>query len=479
MLKKVNIILMIFFSPIFIFADKGIAPYVLDGSLLIYFPSIKQTSSSFRILTQKMFGAEYQSSLSKLQLRIKEHVSVNILDPLEAPLIGLDPEGAVAYVHLKNNKGYSVFTIKNKNLLTQRLNSLSHRVYYKIVEDKYVIFSSSLEVLEYEKFKGVGITVAFQRIAKAVDFNWDQKFVWATSEYFSERHIDGIDRSFIPQGDFVGGVFDITEKNIMFNLYTIYQNKLISDIFKKSMDVAAFDSMSFLDFESGIPAIVGHLYLDIDQFVQGLQQIDIADEFTLTKLLMDFKAIGLDLHSNLFPYLSGRLSYVVRHFDLVNKKINATLTAQIKNKDMVRQFLMNFVRSLSAKGVKVEEKTLFTQSMFGFSFGSYKLWLGIVENHFVFSTDEASVIKLIQNVYNAKKGFLTKELFSFTDFLRKKRVGGQTRIVISQFLNNIPVYQGIFPFFFISTINDIWWTYSFNDEGEELGRRDTIILNFI
>ncbi|MGL4563357.1 MAG: hypothetical protein ACRCVW_05840 [Brevinema sp.] len=466
-------------APVCLFADKGMAPYILDGSLLIYFPSLNQASSSFRVLLQKMFGVEYQSSLTKIQLRIKEHLSVNILDPKEASFIGLDPEGPVAYVHLRENVGYSVFRIKNKTLLSQTLNNLSHRVLYKIVEDKYIIFSSSLDVIEYEQFKGIGITKEFQRIAKAVNFNWDQNFISMTSEYFQEKNLFNQGTLFSLQSDIIGGVFKITEKNIVFNLYTIYNNQLINNILKQSIKVSSYDTMSFLDFEFGEPAIVGHLYLNILKFFEGMQQIDLLDELGITKLMNDFKNNGFDLQSKLFPFLTGRISYVVRYFDPLKKQVNLTVAAQIKNKNAVRQFLINLVRSFQSRGITVIEKSLFTQNLFSFSYKTYKLWIGIVEDHFVFSTDEASVTQLIQNIYYAKNGFLRKQPLAFQEFLTKKMVGGQNYMLISPFLNNILLQQKTLPFYFISTLNNIRWHYYFNDEGETIGRRDILILNFI
>ncbi|MGL4394452.1 MAG: hypothetical protein ACRCS8_04435 [Brevinema sp.] len=473
-----GILLVIFLSPVAIFADKGMAPYVLDGSLLIYFPTIGEASTTFRTLLQKTLGIEYESSLVKVQMRIREQMSVNILDPNEAALIGIDPVGPVAYVHLREKVGYTLFRVKNKNLLTQRLSELPNPVYYRILEDKYVIFTATSEILEYQNFKGIGITDEFQRIAKATDFNWDKKFVWATSEYFYEKHATGLNTAFIPQGDSVGGIFEVTDKNMIFNLYTVYRDKITRDFLKQSVKVSSQDAMSFLDYEFGSPAIAGHLHMNLGTFLQGIQQIDLADELTVSKFLRDLEATGLNFQKDLFPYLAGRVSYVVRSFDRVNKKIDATATAQLRNRGAVREFLMAFIREMRARGMKVEQKSLFTQNIYGFKFNDIKLWIGIVENHFIFSTDEESVSQLIQNVYNARRGFLSRQPRAFTDFLSKKRVGGQTRILVSPLLNNIPIYHQGLPFSFVSTLRDILWTYSIDVDGERVGRRDVLILNF-
>lgn len=478
-LKRIFIILLMSFSQIYLFADQGMAPYILDGSFVLYFPNIKEASPSFRTILKKMLGIQYDITLSKIQLKIREKISANILDPLEAELLGIDPEGSMAYVHLRPNVGYSVFTVKNSHLLEQKLSALPEAVLYKIIDNKYVIFTSNLEVLEYELFKGVGITEEFKQFAKGLNFKWDQKFVWMTSAYLQENQVyQGIE-GLLPNSDYIAGVFDISDKNVILNLYTIYKNNLINEDLRKTLIVSERQSMSFLDFEFGTPAIVGHFYLNLSNFLKAFQQIDIADQFQISQLLDGLKSKGFDVENKLLPYLTGKLSYVVRSYNPLNKEINMTLSAELKNKQAVSQMLIELVRSSVKSGMKVQQQSLFTQNLYGWIYNDRMIWLGIVEDHFVMSTDQNSLIQLIQNIYNDRAGFINKQPLSFRQFISKKMKGGQTRILVSEFLNNILIQNIPFAFSFITTLDTIQWDYYIDVSDNNIGRHDVIIFNFI
>lgn len=476
-LKRIIVLIICWSGVINIYADAGIAPYIVDGKLAIYFPSIKNIAPTWKIIIQKTSGAEANSIISKIQKQIRLKMSKNILDAKEAASIGLDPNGGVAYVHLKKNLGYIVFTVKNERLLRYTLDNLVNPIPYRI-ENKYIIFSGSDEIMEYYQFKGLKSTEEFQKAAEVLKFNWKQNFFWMDSDYFLTQNLLPCDGAMVPQGDKLAGIFQVNQAGITLNLYTLYGDPEVNEMIKKIIKIKKVQKLSFLDYEVDIPAIVGQMYLSLPDFINSLKLIDKMDIIQFNKLFTDLQASGIDIRRDLFPYIQGKTSYLIRKYDPLNHILDFTLSMELNNSIAVKEFLLSIVRKNYNKKPATKYRTLFTQEFFGWEISGQELWMGVVEGNLLISSSEHSLMTLVQNIYEDKRGMLEKLPPIFKRSIENQLVGGQSFISSSQYIQNIkPIYH-LLPFDFKASVYSIEWDFSFIQKKNNIGRQDIIRLKF-
>lgn len=478
MLKKI-FSLILFLPPVFICADEGMAKYLIDGRFVIYAVSVEEVSRTARALFTKFQGpAEGAKSLGVWQNALRGRMGVNVLDPAEAQTIGIDPRGSVSYVHLGEGKGYLIFTIRNKDQLTYTLDKLPKPPSYRILEDRYALFSITPEILDYTNFQGLPASPEFQTIAKALSFNWMQNFVWVTGAYLREKSTVNPGQYVFPDGDRVGIVFNVDNEKATMDAYTVYKDPAVKDALKKSMVPLREQRLSLLDFESGTPAVVGQFYLHLPSYIDSMMLIDRTEEFGLRRLFASLEKADINLKGRLFPYLRGRVSYVVRAYDPLRKNINATFVAGISDETRVREFLTMLVASVNKAGRKTMHKSLFTRDFYGIPIGAYTLWLGIVEGNLLASTSEPDLNLLVNNVYEGSGGFLQKFPAAFARGVRGRVYGGLNHVYVPQFIQEVnipglPWLRGLaLPFEIIE------WNYYLQEVDGQPGRRDTITGRF-
>lgn len=465
-------------SPQVCYAKERIAPYILDGSLVIYFPNIFKATATWREIFLKTSGIESTNILASLQFRIKERMSVNILDPQETTRLGIDPNGGLAYVHLRSGVGYSVFTVKNEILLRGILDRLEDPIPYRI-EGQFVIFSSSIEVLEYYDFKGMSQLEDFKRMTDVVQFNWTQNLLWMDSSYFQDKGLFRTSVLTLPQGDRIAGTFNVFEQQMSFDLYTFYDEPQIQKDLKKSMATSPVQKLTLLDFEYGEPAIIGQTYVDIPSFWDMLLAIDGLDDLDIRQLQDDLLAIGVDLQKDLFPHLKGIFSYTIREYDPFQNKLNMMMSSGVINATILREKLNKIAQEHFAKGMKVSYKNVFTQQFYGWQFNDMTVWMGVVENNLIISTDEDTLLTLVQNIYEANGGFLNTLPPSFRRLNRRGIVGGQMYIRNPSFIQNISFVENLSPYVLLTAIKSMEWDFYLLDREGTVGRRDIIMFNFI
>lgn len=475
MLKNKIIFFFLFLFPSFGFANPAIAPYVLDGEFALFVPVLKTGSGDLLQLIKKFTGAEYEKSISLLRARLRDRLGVSILNPHEAASIGIDADGAVAYVHLAPKKGYMVFTIKNKSLLTSYLDRLPIPMPYRI-EGNFIIFSASPEILEFYRFKGLQNTSEFKQIAKALSFRWDQNFVWMTADYLNER------KSFLksytfPEGDRIGGIFSINYDNITLDLYTVYKDPQVQSALRKSMVPYKTQKINFLDYEEGTAALIGQTYVDLSAFTDAIIAIDKADELGLKNLLNKFEQAGINLKDDFFRYIGGRNSYIVRTFDIQTKDINATFISPVIRQDKVEQFFINIVNLARKNGKKIKGKSLFTRNFYGWDTGDFVVWFGLAEGHAIITTSEDSLNKLVHNIYENKKGFLSQVPLAFQR-ISKAIYGGRFYINTTQVLQTVRSPFFPLPYDFMVALESVEWYFYLEEVDAKIGRHDSIAINF-
>lgn len=475
MVKNKIIFFFLLLLPSVGFANSAIAPYVLDGEFALFVPVLNTGSRDLLQLIEKFTGAEYQKTVSLLNIRLRDRLGVSILNPREAASIGIDAEGAVAYVHLAPKKGYMVFTVKNKSLLTSYLDRLPVPMPYRI-EGNFIIFSASPEILELYRFKGLQNTPEFQQIAKALSFDWDQNFVWMTADYFNERK--SVLQSYaFPEGDRIGGIFSIHHNNITLDLYTVYKDPQVQSALRASMVPYRTQKINFLDYEDGTAALIGQTYVNLSAFTDAIIAIDKADELGLKNLLDKFEQAGIGLKDNFFRYIGGRSSYIVRAFDPHTKDINATFIGPVVSQDKVEQFFLDIVHLGRKNGKKIKGKSLFTRNFYGWDTGDFVIWFGLAEGHAIVTTSEDSLNKLVHNIYENKKGFLNQVPPAFQRISRTI-YGGRFYINATQVLQTVKFPFFPLPYDFMVALNSIEWYFYLKEVDEKIGRHDSISINF-
>ena len=475
--KKFLLILFMFISATSVFSNEGIAPYILDGSLVIYFPNVKEATDAWRFILKKTEGAEYANTLARLRFKLQERMVVNIFEKEGAESLGIDYNKGFAYVHLKKDVGYAVMTIKNEILLRTMLDNLPTPMPYRI-EENYVIFSGSKEILEYYNFQGLKKLEEYQKVVKNLKLDWNKSLVWMDSIYIKDKISQSSTSSFVTMGDRVVGTFNISGNNLTLDLFSFYDDPRINQELKNSTKVKATQKMTLLDFESGTPGIVGHTYVNLNSFLKMLQEIDRADYLSIKSIANELKDYNIDVQEKILPYLKGRFSYVIRAFDVEKKKLNFTISSEIQNKKVLAENIKEIVRMTQSKGAKTVYKNMFTQQFYGWKFNDVTLWVGIVEDHLIISSDEASLALLVENIYQSRSGFLQTLPVSFRRFINNKSIGGQMILQNPSFIKDFNTIDLAVENQILMSLEKMDWSFYLINNKDSVGRRDIIILKF-
>lgn len=458
-----------------LYADEGMAPYLLDGSIVLYFPNIKNATDAWSTLLKQTSGLEYENTLSRIQMSVKQRLSANIFNSEEANNIGIDYNGALAYVNVRPGVSYAIFTIDNKNLLESRLASLATPIIHRI-EGKYIIFSSSLEILDYQEFRGLESLDEFRKIAKVTNFRWDNNFFWIDSTYF--KNLISYSDTYTIQGDRIAGTFITLQGQIIIDAVTSYDSPEVRYLLQSSMDVSPVQQFSILDYESGTPAIIGQTYVNINQFLAMLQEIDRVDYLEYKKLFEDLLRQGVNIHEQILSHLKGKVSYVIREFSRPQDVFKFTISSEIVNKKVLNNNLKEIVRHSASLGMAVLNKNLFTQQFYGWKWGDMILWVGIVEDHLIVSSDEENLILLVQNIYQSQKGFLRRYPLPFQRLIKSETIGGQMILQNPFYIQNISAFGSIFSEDLMMVVRMLEWDFYLIDQEDFSGRRDIINIYF-
>lgn len=449
-------------------AKSKIAPYILDGSLVIYTPTVQQGVAVWAKLMKQTTGVEYANATNRLTMRLVEKISANIFTPVGAKALGINYYGGVAYVHLDKNVSYMIFTVENVALLRSRLDNLENPIPYRIVED-FVIFSASPEVLEYYQFKGLTKIDEYNKVAKELNLSWDKNLIWLDSSFFYQQAI-------MSMGDRIIGTFNIIDNKIILDVFTIYNDPQIKTYISNAQKVSRVQKLTLLDYEFGMPSIVGNLYVDVDNFIKLGHQIDKAKLLNINNIFDILKKRNIDIQKNIVPYLQGRLSYVIRTFKPSEKDYDFTFTVGVKNTKIIKSKLKEIAQQSKLSGITIHYKDLFTQQFYGWEINKQTFWVGIIENHLVFSSDEKSLISYVQNIYQGRSGFLTKLPIPMRRSINNRHVGGQMFVKNPEFIQNVEVLDWFFAQELLLGLKNMTWDFHLINNKNISGRRD--IFNF-
>ena len=106
------------------------------------------------------------------------------------------------------------------------------------------------------------------------------------------------------------------------------------------------------------------------------------------------------------------------------------------------------------------------------------MWIGIVEDHLIISSDEASLASLVENIYQSRSGFLKTLPISFSRFINNKSVGGQMILQNPAFIKDFNIIDLSVENQLLMALEKIDWSFYLINKEENVGRRDIIILNF-
>ncbi len=470
-MKQIVLIVMMFVGTNYAFARESIAKYILDGDIVVYSPNIPQSTQLWDIIVKKTKGIEAGNTMDRLDFRIKQRLSANMFTEDGATYLGIDYYGGMAYVQLSSGINYIIFTVANEGLLRSRLNSLDDPMPYRI-EEKFVIFSSSREILDYYEFRGITQLPIFNQVAKELKLTWNKNLIWIDSASFRRN------ASVFSMGDKMIGTFNVVGNKIMLDMVTVYEDPEISKLLIDSMKVKPVQNFTMLDYEYGEPGVVGNMYVDISSFYSMMNKIDSADYLFLVSLFRQLDEYGIDLQRDVLSYLKGRLSYALRAFDMEKKKFDFNISSEIANKEALRESIRRIVILSEERGMKIQYKNLFTQQFYGWNFKGHMLWIGIVENHLIISSDEANLVKLVQNIYQDRSGFLATLPTSMNRLIKNKTIGGQVLIKNPTFAQNFNMMGSFFSRAFLLALKQIEWEFYLINNGNMTGRRDIVNFDF-
>ncbi|MGL4677167.1 MAG: hypothetical protein ACRCWI_05825 [Brevinema sp.] len=468
------IVIMVLEVPI-VFAKDKIAPYVLDGAVVIYMVDVAQGVNLWSTIIKKTKTIEADNIKNRLSTQIAERMSVNIFDPKGAEYLGIDYSGGMAYVQLYSGVHYMIFTMTNERLLRTRLDTLVDPIPYRI-EGNFVMFSSTPEILEYYNFQGITKLPEFNKIAKELSLSWDKNLIWMDPSVLRSQEV--LKSTVKAMGDRIAGTFSVQNNRIILDTLTIYDDPQVNQRLGDSQKVSPVQNMVLLDYESGDPGIVGHTYVNFSNFVTMVQHIDQADYLSTLSILEQLKQNGVDIQQSILPYIKGRLSYVIRAMDPSKNIFRFTASSEIRDKIVLKQNINNIVQASQQKGITIKYKNLFTQQFYGWEFSDQTLWVGLVENHLIVSSDETDLINFVQNIYNARIGFINKLPISMRRLIANRTIGGQILFKNPAFIQNFRILDLFINYDLLVALKQVEWNFTLVQNPNISGRRDTIFIDF-
>ncbi|MGL5955327.1 MAG: hypothetical protein ACRC0X_01785 [Brevinema sp.] len=472
-MKYILLILMLGVQPVF--SKDKIAPYILDGAVVIYMADVAQGMDLWTTVVEKTKTVEANNIKNRLSTQIAERMSVNIFDPKGAEYLGIDYSGGMAYVELYSGVRYMIFTVANERLLRTRLDALVDPMPYRI-EENFVMFSSTPEILEYYNFQGITKIPEFNKIASELSLSWSKNLIWIDPSFFRSQEV--VRSAVKVMGNRIAGTFSVQANRIVLDMVTIYDDPKVNQLITDSKNVSPVQNMMLLDYESGVPGIVGHTYVNLANFVTMVQHIDQADYLSVFSILERLKQLGVDIQQNIFPYLKGRLSYVIRAMDPSKNIFQFTVSSEIRNKNLLRQNINNIVQLSQQQGITIKYKNLFTQQFYGWEFPNGTLWVGIVEDHLVVSSDETDLVNFVQNIYNARSGFIDTLPLSMRRLIGNRTIGGQILFRNPAFVQKFRILDLFLSNDLLVALKQVEWDFYLIQNTNITGRRDIIIVDF-
>ncbi len=356
-----------------------------NTSFLIKFDSIYEGVSNLSNLVYIWSGPNFEANFESLRLYLKDLLGVDVFDISNVQEVGIDPGKAFALGF--NTKGQPFFVLPLKNTNTERLINifLKNKFVSNIIISNYLVSTG-----EYFEREGNFDT-------KAENFN-----MFLSGEFF-ESVLDITLPKEYKMDYFLK--FNTTSNTITIDVKSplVFSNTNANSLYKHYTYVPEINNISFLvNFKQGPFEVISNI-----STLQMYSDLGLLSPISNFERIFNIKVLETGIQDLLTgDTLLGIYSY--NH----GENNSVVFMCSTKNQKKLSEILSKYVREIA------KTKTVFRFSVFDKEFyrlpvtENYSVYLGVIFNRFIVSSDKDVLITLIRNI--------SKEIQEITTDYRQK-----------------------------------------------------------
>lgn len=422
-MKRILIIFTALFMVVPAFAD--ISDAILDCELMIYAPDYEEFIEEVQMVLERFYGPNYESEEAAISTTTKSYYGVDIFDSDDVQSVGINPDGAFAYVHVSKNSGYLVFETESESDLTAWADEYLLETASLMFSGGYAVLTAdedALSSVDENLIDNDGFSVAAEKLG----FGWDAPLVWMKGSYISEAaDADGITTYANLPESFSAFTIEIEDEGFSIDFY--------SGTFSESQR-ASLRSLSYpdggsefeiLDFTEGTPILVMRSFLDLGSLYDYFRDVDMLDILGVQALFDVFSDYSVNLESYLFNNSDGRLNLVVENFSVGDGDFLLYGSIGIDDSDTAESLLSFLQTAVVMSPHSLYSFYLFNQPFYQFEDEDerYSIYYGILQDDLVFSTDKETLTNIAVNVYGEHGGALSSQPDFLSDAVEEESPG--------------------------------------------------------
>ncbi|OHD57365.1 MAG: hypothetical protein A2Y33_07735 [Spirochaetes bacterium GWF1_51_8] len=479
-MKRFALILLLLI-PVYVFPQNaGIENNIVKSELVLFFPTFASLNTTLKSLMKRFYGKNYAQMEKQYSLNSEASLGVDILDAKSLEGIGVDTAGPLAYVHVSNNYGYIVVTVKSEAKFKAYTKNILQDTVPSAIIGKYAILSENPDITPNLKAALLTADEGFKISAAKLNFKWDKPFVWIDSKYLSAMSGGTMIPAnvSIPYG-FTAAVIDFAPDKIKLDLYSALMSDKQSGFMKQIRIVNGKGKFDILDYGWGSPVVVGNVYMNFAELYRYYIAIDQLNVLGLKGIAADLmKKYNISIEKELIANTDGRFKLVILKYDDLKKQYLIYGSIGIKDTKLSVSFMENLKAMILKSGQKLYLFDIFTYPFYHYQTENFSIYYGQVENDFFFSTDKDLLITIVKNVFDNKNGYYKNLPAFFTQASQQTKVGYFFTIDVQSLFSSVNSSGMKFTSDFLTGIKDIYVFGNPDMDENPHGWNTTVEINF-
>jgi hypothetical protein len=437
------------------YASESAQSYIAPCEFLVYFDSFDRLMNVSKSVLKRFYGANWNQMESQFRADWQSQFGVDVFSPKSIDGIGIATNRSLAYVHIAKDSGYLLLPVSSRKKAENWLNkTLGGAVPFRFLGDYLAVSENPTNLVTLSNVT-IESNEAFRVTIAKLDFHWDKPFVWVESRYLADVSSGlGVTGNIqIPYG-FTAVALDFSDSVITARAYSGLISPEQNDYIRQMRQVSAVETNNLLDYISGSPAAVAQLYLNVPMLFRYYMAIDRINILGFSGLVRELQnKYRVNLEQDLIANTDGLAKLVIDRLDIANN--DYLLYGSIGLIDSAKG--ENFVESLKTAVIQSSNQLfsfdLFTHPFYHYKSSNYSVFYGVIDKDLYFSTDKDTLVKLVQNIYESRNGYLEKLPAFFRESMVSNHAGFMGTIDVQSFLSQVKTGLLLNKDFFIGIQN--------------------------